>query len=112
MCNVVWSFDSVLSLEESVKSMSLTPEEDDIPWDTLRDNRDLTVLTSWDPRDRWVLSDFRFKSADAGLLPHVYIYHFCFVSLQLMMNILFLGVMMSRESGIKANSPPRTFTEQ
>jgi hypothetical protein len=74
MCNVVWSFDSVLSLEESVKSMSLTPEEDDIPWDTLRDNRDLTVLTSWDPRDRWVLSDFRFKSADAGLLPHVYIY--------------------------------------
>lgn len=31
-----------------VKSMCLIPEEDDIPWKDLRDNRDLTVLFSWD----------------------------------------------------------------
>lgn len=43
---------SVLSLEESVKAMSLSAEEDDIPWDNMRDNRDLTVFTSWDPKDR------------------------------------------------------------
>lgn len=42
------------SLEESIKSMSLSPEEDDIPWKDLRDNRDLTVLFNWDPKDRWV----------------------------------------------------------
>lgn len=47
---------SVLSLEESVRAMSLSPEEDDIPWDTMRDNRDLTVFTSWDPKDRSVPS--------------------------------------------------------
>ena len=34
--------------------MSLSPEEDDIPWKDLRDNRDLTVLFNWDPKDRWV----------------------------------------------------------
>lgn len=33
--------------------MSLCPEEDDIPWDSLRDNRDLTVLVSWNPKDRY-----------------------------------------------------------
>lgn len=43
---------SVLSLEESVKAMSLSAEEDDIPWDNMRDNRDLTVFTSWDPKER------------------------------------------------------------
>uniref|UniRef100_A0A7N6BUY2 N-alpha-acetyltransferase 25, NatB auxiliary subunit n=1 Tax=Anabas testudineus TaxID=64144 RepID=A0A7N6BUY2_ANATE len=37
--------DIVLSLEESVKAMSLSAEEDDIPWDNMRDNRDLTVFT-------------------------------------------------------------------
>lgn len=42
----------MLSLEESVKAMSLSAEEDDIPWDSLRDNRDLTVFTSWDPKER------------------------------------------------------------
>lgn len=45
-------FCSVLSLEESVKAMSLSAEEDDIPWDSIRDNRDLTVFTSWDPKER------------------------------------------------------------
>lgn len=45
-------FCSVLSLDESVKAMSLSAEEDDVPWDGLRDNRDLTVFTSWDPKDR------------------------------------------------------------
>lgn len=44
---------SVLSLEESVKAMSLSAEEDDIPWDNMRDNRDLTVFTSWDPKERY-----------------------------------------------------------
>ncbi|XP_023281006.1 N-alpha-acetyltransferase 25, NatB auxiliary subunit-like [Seriola lalandi dorsalis] len=44
--------DIVLSLEESVKAMSLSAEEDDIPWDNMRDNRDLTVFTSWDPKER------------------------------------------------------------
>lgn len=34
--------------------MSLSPEEDDIPWKDLRDNRDLTVLFNWDPKDRWI----------------------------------------------------------
>lgn len=32
--------------------MSLCAEEDDIPWDNIRDNRDLTVFTSWDPKER------------------------------------------------------------
>lgn len=45
-------FCSMLSLEESVKAMSLCAEEDDIPWDSIRDNRDLTVFTSWDPKER------------------------------------------------------------
>lgn len=43
----------MLSLEESVKAMSLSAEEDDIPWDNMRDNRDLTVFTSWDPKERY-----------------------------------------------------------
>uniref|UniRef100_A0A4W4FDN9 N-alpha-acetyltransferase 25, NatB auxiliary subunit n=1 Tax=Electrophorus electricus TaxID=8005 RepID=A0A4W4FDN9_ELEEL len=38
------------TLEESVKNMSLCPEEDDIPWDSLRDNRDLDVFVSWNPK--------------------------------------------------------------
>ncbi|KAM9329702.1 N-alpha-acetyltransferase 25, NatB auxiliary subunit [Gastrophryne carolinensis] len=37
------------SLEDSIKSMGLIPEEDDIPWKDLRDNRDLTVLFNWGP---------------------------------------------------------------
>lgn len=41
------------TLEESLKSMSLCPEEDDIPWDNIRDNRDLTVFVSWNPKDRY-----------------------------------------------------------
>ncbi|XP_071999015.1 N-alpha-acetyltransferase 25, NatB auxiliary subunit isoform X2 [Engystomops pustulosus] len=40
------------SLEENIRSMSLNPEEDDIPWKELRDNRDLTVLFNWDSKDR------------------------------------------------------------
>lgn len=40
------------SLAESIKSMNLRPEEDDIPWEDLRDNRDLNVFFSWDPKDR------------------------------------------------------------
>lgn len=46
---------SVLNLEESVKAMSLCAEDDDIPWDNLRDNRDLTVFTSWDTAERYQL---------------------------------------------------------
>ncbi|MEE6503871.1 hypothetical protein FKM82_004997 [Ascaphus truei] len=52
------------SLEESIKSMSLSPEEDDIPWKDLRDNRDLTVLFNWDPKDRDVSEDHRKLSLE------------------------------------------------
>ncbi|KAK2870730.1 hypothetical protein Q8A67_023257 [Cirrhinus molitorella] len=51
-------------LEESVKSMSLCPEEDDIPWDNLRDNRDLTVLVSWDPKDRQLNEEHQQRSLE------------------------------------------------
>ncbi|XP_068562515.1 N-alpha-acetyltransferase 25, NatB auxiliary subunit isoform X1 [Cebidichthys violaceus] len=56
--------DIVLSLEESVKAMSLSPEEDDIPWDTMRDNRDLTVFTSWDPKERELTEEHRRRSLE------------------------------------------------
>nr|XP_033812407.1 N-alpha-acetyltransferase 25, NatB auxiliary subunit isoform X2 [Geotrypetes seraphini] len=52
------------SLEESVKSMSLSPEEDDIPWNDLRDNRDLNVLFNWDPKDRDVSEEHRKLSLE------------------------------------------------
>ncbi|KAM8961323.1 N-alpha-acetyltransferase 25, NatB auxiliary subunit isoform 2-T2 [Pelodytes ibericus] len=52
------------SLDECVKSMSLTPEEDDIPWKDLRDNRDLTVLFTWDPKDRDISEEHRKFSLD------------------------------------------------
>lgn len=45
--------------------MSLCPEEDDIPWDSLRDNRDLTVLVSWNPRDRYVALTCRTNNKHA-----------------------------------------------
>ncbi|KAJ1093026.1 hypothetical protein NDU88_006135 [Pleurodeles waltl] len=45
-----------VSLEESIKSMGLSPEEDDIPWTDLQDNRDLTVLFNWDPKV-WDISE-------------------------------------------------------
>uniref|UniRef100_A0A665UD52 N-alpha-acetyltransferase 25, NatB auxiliary subunit n=1 Tax=Echeneis naucrates TaxID=173247 RepID=A0A665UD52_ECHNA len=38
-------------------AMSLSAEDDDIPWDNMRDNRDLTVFTSWDPKERYGLTD-------------------------------------------------------
>ncbi|XP_052463548.1 N-alpha-acetyltransferase 25, NatB auxiliary subunit isoform X2 [Carassius gibelio] len=56
------------SLEESVKSMSLCPEEDDIPWDSLRDNRDLTVLVSWDPKDRQLNDEHKQRSLEEDTL--------------------------------------------
>ncbi|XP_078127281.1 N-alpha-acetyltransferase 25, NatB auxiliary subunit isoform X2 [Sander vitreus] len=56
--------DIVLSLDESVKAMSLCPEEDDIPWDNMRDNRDLTVFTSWDPKDRELTAEHRRRSLE------------------------------------------------
>ncbi|KAF4108499.1 hypothetical protein G5714_011258 [Onychostoma macrolepis] len=52
------------TLEESVKSMSLCPEEDDIPWDSLRDNRDLTVLVGWNPKDRELNEDHKQRSRE------------------------------------------------
>ncbi|CAB1318259.1 unnamed protein product [Coregonus sp. 'balchen'] len=42
--------DVTSSLEESVKAMGVCPEEDDIPWDNMRDNRDLTVLLTEEHR--------------------------------------------------------------
>ena len=53
---------SSLSLEDSVKVMGMSPEEDDIPWDNMRDNRDLTVFTSWEPKDRYVKTDTNILS--------------------------------------------------
>uniref|UniRef100_A0A8C3SW56 N-alpha-acetyltransferase 25, NatB auxiliary subunit n=1 Tax=Chelydra serpentina TaxID=8475 RepID=A0A8C3SW56_CHESE len=52
------------SLEESIKSMSLSPEEDDIPWKDLYDNRDLTVLFNWDPKDRDISEEHRKLSLE------------------------------------------------
>ncbi|XP_008115541.1 N-alpha-acetyltransferase 25, NatB auxiliary subunit [Anolis carolinensis] len=52
------------SLEESIKSMSLSPEDDDIPWNDLQDNRDLTVLFNWDPKDRCISEDNRRLSLE------------------------------------------------
>uniref|UniRef100_A0A1A8PNE6 N-alpha-acetyltransferase 25, NatB auxiliary subunit n=1 Tax=Nothobranchius rachovii TaxID=451742 RepID=A0A1A8PNE6_9TELE len=56
--------DIVLSLEESVKAMSLSAEEDDIPWDSLRDNRDLTVFTNWDPKEKQLTDGHRIQSLE------------------------------------------------
>ncbi|XP_038129023.1 N-alpha-acetyltransferase 25, NatB auxiliary subunit [Cyprinodon tularosa] len=56
--------DIILSLEESVKAMSLSSEEDDIPWDSLRDNRDLTVFTNWDPKERQLTDEQRTRSME------------------------------------------------
>uniref|UniRef100_A0A8C8G7M0 N-alpha-acetyltransferase 25, NatB auxiliary subunit n=1 Tax=Oncorhynchus tshawytscha TaxID=74940 RepID=A0A8C8G7M0_ONCTS len=56
--------DVTLSLEESVKAMGVCPEEDDIPWDNMRDNRDLTVLVSWDPKDRELTEEHRRLSLE------------------------------------------------
>ncbi|XP_030624427.1 N-alpha-acetyltransferase 25, NatB auxiliary subunit isoform X2 [Chanos chanos] len=55
-------------LEESVKSMGLCPEEDDIPWENLRDNRDLTVLVSWNPKDRQLSEEQRQQSLEEEAL--------------------------------------------
>lgn len=46
--------------------MSLSAEEDDIPWDSMRDNRDLTVFTCWDPKDRYSPFGGGFGYRDAG----------------------------------------------
>ncbi|KAM4052844.1 N-alpha-acetyltransferase 25, NatB auxiliary subunit [Anomaloglossus baeobatrachus] len=52
------------SLEENIKSMCLSPEEDDIPWKELRDNRDLTVLFNWDSKDRDVSEEHKQLSLE------------------------------------------------
>nr|XP_030716369.1 N-alpha-acetyltransferase 25, NatB auxiliary subunit isoform X2 [Globicephala melas] len=52
------------SLAESIKSMNLRPEEDDIPWEALRDNRDLNVFFSWDPKDRDVSEEHKKLSLE------------------------------------------------
>ncbi|XP_072310388.1 N-alpha-acetyltransferase 25, NatB auxiliary subunit [Eucyclogobius newberryi] len=62
--DLILEADIVLNLEESVKAMSLTAEEDDIPWNNLRDNRDLTVFTCWDPKDRQISEENRHQSLE------------------------------------------------
>ncbi|XP_026888078.2 N-alpha-acetyltransferase 25, NatB auxiliary subunit isoform X1 [Electrophorus electricus] len=52
------------TLEESVKNMSLCPEEDDIPWDSLRDNRDLDVFVSWNPKVQQLSKEHRQLSLE------------------------------------------------
>ncbi|KAI1881944.1 hypothetical protein AGOR_G00244910 [Albula goreensis] len=56
------------SLEDNVKSMGLCPEEDDIHWADMRDNRDLTVFTSWDPKDRQLSEEQRQQSLEEEAL--------------------------------------------
>ncbi|XP_012685727.2 N-alpha-acetyltransferase 25, NatB auxiliary subunit [Clupea harengus] len=56
------------SLEDSVKAMALSPEDDDIPWDCMRDNRDLTVMTSWDPPDRHLTEAHRKQSVEEEII--------------------------------------------
>ncbi|KAJ8286216.1 hypothetical protein GJAV_G00035910 [Gymnothorax javanicus] len=51
-------------LADSVQSLGLSPEETDIPWTDLRDNRDLTVLTSWDPKARQLSEEQRLLSLE------------------------------------------------
>ncbi|XP_043925685.1 N-alpha-acetyltransferase 25, NatB auxiliary subunit [Protopterus annectens] len=59
-----------VSLEESIKSMSLNPEDDDIPWNDLRDNRDINVLTNWDPKDRGINeNDLILLNKGLGFIP-------------------------------------------
>lgn len=53
-----------VSLAESIKSMNLRPEEDDIPWEALRDNRDLNVFFSWDPKDRDISEEHKKLSLE------------------------------------------------
>ncbi|KAM8854127.1 N-alpha-acetyltransferase 25, NatB auxiliary subunit [Synchiropus picturatus] len=60
--------DIVVSLEESIRSMSLSVEDDDICWDTLRDNRDLTVFTCWDPKDRRLSEEQRRRSLEDEIM--------------------------------------------
>ncbi|XP_055009601.1 N-alpha-acetyltransferase 25, NatB auxiliary subunit isoform X2 [Boleophthalmus pectinirostris] len=64
LLDLILEADIVLSLEESVKAMSLTAEEDDIPWNSLRDNRDLTVFTCWDPKDQQLSGENRHQSLE------------------------------------------------
>nr|XP_005996450.1 PREDICTED: N-alpha-acetyltransferase 25, NatB auxiliary subunit isoform X4 [Latimeria chalumnae] len=52
------------SLEENIKSMNLNPEEDDIPWNELRDNRDLTILLNWDPKERQLSEEHKRLSME------------------------------------------------
>ncbi|XP_062870157.1 N-alpha-acetyltransferase 25, NatB auxiliary subunit [Trichomycterus rosablanca] len=56
------------TLEDSVKSMFLCSEDDDIPWDNIRDNRDLTVFVSWNPKDRELSEEDRQRSLEEELL--------------------------------------------
>ncbi|KAJ8260854.1 hypothetical protein COCON_G00165770 [Conger conger] len=52
------------TLEDNVRSMGLCPEEDDILWADMRDNRDLTVFTCWDPKDRQLSEEQRRQSLE------------------------------------------------
>ncbi|KAJ8415483.1 hypothetical protein AAFF_G00424630, partial [Aldrovandia affinis] len=52
------------SLEDSVKSLGLCAEEEDIPWAHIRDNRDLTVLTNWDPAARQLSEEQKRQSLE------------------------------------------------
>ncbi|XP_078600401.1 N-alpha-acetyltransferase 25, NatB auxiliary subunit-like [Branchiostoma floridae x Branchiostoma japonicum] len=39
-------------MRELLDYMEISPEKDEIKWDLLKDNRDLTVLSSWEPEER------------------------------------------------------------
>uniref|UniRef100_A0A2I3S3S8 N-alpha-acetyltransferase 25, NatB auxiliary subunit n=1 Tax=Pan troglodytes TaxID=9598 RepID=A0A2I3S3S8_PANTR len=60
----VWDF----YISQHFVSMNLRPEEDDIPWEDLRDNRDLNVFFSWDPKDRDVSEEHKKLSLEEETL--------------------------------------------
>ncbi|XP_066272449.1 N-alpha-acetyltransferase 25, NatB auxiliary subunit-like isoform X2 [Branchiostoma lanceolatum] len=39
-------------MRELLDFMEISPEKDEIKWDLLKDNRDMTVLSSWEPKER------------------------------------------------------------
>ncbi|CAL1567986.1 unnamed protein product [Knipowitschia caucasica] len=68
LLDLILEADILLSLEDSVKAMSLTAENDDIPWNNIRDNRDLTVFTCWDPKDRQFSDENHHQSLEEELV--------------------------------------------
>ncbi|XP_033119336.1 N-alpha-acetyltransferase 25, NatB auxiliary subunit-like [Anneissia japonica] len=50
------------TLDDIVKEMEINPSKDEVCWDDLRDNRDLDVLISWDPKSRQLSEEDKTES--------------------------------------------------